>query len=140
MTRQPLDSVVMGLDPGTRYTGVAVSNPEQTMAFALEVIDSTSTDLMARLTSLVEQKKIGQIIVGRPVALRGTPIPMTEHAERFAQQLRQRLTLPVELVDERLSSRQAEQSRGKATRPDAAAAALLLQTYLDRTQRARAKL
>ncbi|MFH0830873.1 MAG: Holliday junction resolvase RuvX [Parcubacteria group bacterium] len=132
---------ILALDPGMRYVGVALSNPEQSLAFALEIIDTSRTNLLARLKFLIAEKSVAHVVIGRPLSLRGTALPMTKQAEELAQELKTKLGVTTQLVDERLSTREAQHlSADKAGRPDAAAAALFLQTYLDRQQHLRAKL
>lgn len=127
---------VLALDPGTRYVGVAVSNPERTLALPVSVLDATPKQaLVAAIAALVKDRDVDQLVVGRPLALRGTPIPMTAVAETFADDLRVALKLPIELVDERLSTKSAHPAGSQGGRVDASAAALFLQTYLDRTSR-----
>jgi len=126
-------AAVLALDPGTRYVGVAVSNPEKTIALPVTVLDATPKQaLLAGIAALVKERAVDQLVVGRPLALRGTPIPMTATAESFADDLRAALKLPVELVDERLSTKSAHPADSQGGRVDASAAALFLQTYLDR--------
>ncbi|MFO0704466.1 MAG: Holliday junction resolvase RuvX [Candidatus Andersenbacteria bacterium] len=122
--------VVLAIDPGTRYVGLAISNPEATLAFPLEVV-AAEAQLVPRIARLVEERAVARLIVGRPLSLRGTVLPMTPVAEQLAEQLKTSLKLPVDLVDERLSTREASERTSKK-RVDAAAAALILQTYLER--------
>jgi len=130
-----LDSsgAVVALDPGTKFVGVAVSDRERSMAFPVAVLPAKRETLLAELKKVIAERGVTQLIVGRPLALRGTTIPMTQHAEDFAEWLKAELKLPLELVDERLSTRAAGQAT-KAERVDAVAATLLLDTYLGRTK------
>jgi putative Holliday junction resolvase len=125
---------VLAIDPGTRYIGLAISNPEGTMAFPHEVVPASKT-LVPDLLKLIQERDVSQVIIGRPLALRGTVLPMTQIAEDLAAQLTEALKsaglqTQVQLVDERLSTREAGQHSG-AARLDAAAAAIILQTHLD---------
>lgn len=123
----------MGIDPGTRYVGLAVSNPERTIAFPLTVLAATpKRALLAAIGQAAAERKVDQFVVGRPVALRGTPLPMTSVAEALGTSLTTALKLPVALVDERLSSKEATVTAPSKKRIDAHAAAVFLQTYLDR--------
>lgn len=138
----------MALDPGTRYIGIAVSDPDERIALPLKVLDRTPTKkLLENLASVVKEKKVTAIIVGRPISFLQRPLSMTKNAEEFAELIKRSLRLPITLVDERLSTKSAlifrsdkngrrarAQRAGtdrKARRVDQSAAAVFLQTYLD---------
>ena len=136
----------MGLDIGERRIGVAVSDATGTLARPLVVLRPAGLDMdalqlvaneIARLAA--EEDGVGAIVVGLPRRLDGTSTEMTPRVERFARSLREKTALPVTLQDERLSSREAESRlaltdkdwRSRKARLDAAAAAIILQDYLD---------
>ena len=136
----------MGLDVGERRIGVAVSDVTGTLARPLAVLRPSGLDVdaldvvageIARLAE--EEDGVGAIVIGLPRRLDGTPTDMTLRVELFARQLGTRTSLPVSLQDERLSSREAESRlavrdkdwRSRKARLDAAAAAVILQDYLD---------
>ena len=90
-----------------------------------------------RLQQIAREHGVRQIIVGHPLRMDGTPGEMAGEAARFARRVGQALALPVELVDERLTSwaaRQWQKDRGKARAraTDEVAAAILLEQYLSR--------
>jgi len=137
---------IVGLDVGERRIGVAVSDVSRTLARPLGVLRPAGLDLdavqvsadeIARLAR--EEDGVASIVVGLPRRLDGTPTDMTQRVEHFARQLEARTSLPVTLQDERLSSREAESRlalrekdwRKRKQRIDAAAAAVILQDYLD---------
>ncbi len=137
---------IVGLDVGERRIGVAVSDVTRTLARPLGVLRpagldrdavQVSADEIARLAS--EEDGVASIVVGLPRRLDGTPTDMTRRVEQFARQLEARTALPGTLQDERLSSREAESRlalrekdwRVRKQRLDAAAAAVILQDYLD---------
>jgi len=137
---------VVGLDVGEKRVGVAVSDISATLARPLSVLrsaglDIDALDIVAREIARLAQEEDGvsAIVVGLPRHLDGTPSDMTPRVEKFAQQLRAKVSLPVTLQDERLSSREAESRlavrdkdwRSRKARLDAAAAAVILQDYLD---------
>jgi putative Holliday junction resolvase len=136
----------VGLDIGERRIGVAVSDATGTLARPLAVLRPTGLDVdaldvvvqeIARLAG--EEDGVGAIVVGLPRRLDGTPTEMTPRVEQFARALNAKTSLPVMLQDERLSSREAESRlalrdrdwRSRKARLDAAAAAIILQDYLD---------
>jgi putative Holliday junction resolvase len=137
---------VAGLDVGERRIGVAVSDVTGTLARPVGVLHTSglagdavdrAVAEVARLSS--EDDGLGSLVVGLPRRLDGTPSDMTPRVEAFAAALRTRTALPVILQDERLTSREAESRlalrekdwRARKKQLDAAAAAIILQDYLD---------
>lgn len=130
---------VLGIDPGTRRCGVAISDSNQTMAFPRLSIDVDDI-LVATLVSLVNEESVSLVVVGRPVSLKGTVTSSTEMAEALFFAIKDALgTLEVIQFDERLTTVQAQRSLSGAgvkmkqhrERIDSAAAVVLLQNYLD---------
>jgi putative Holliday junction resolvase len=136
----------VGLDVGARRIGVAVSDATGTLARPLGVLRPSALDddgvelAVAEIERLAgEEDGVGALVIGLPRRLDGTPNDMTPRVEAFAARLGARTHLPVTLQDERLSSREAESRlavrdknwRTRKQRLDAAAAAVILQDYLD---------
>jgi putative pre-16S rRNA nuclease len=141
----------VGLDIGERRIGVAVSDATGTLARPLGVLrpaglDVDALDVVVREIDRLagEEDGVGAIVVGLPRRLDGTPTEMTPRVEEFARALGAKTSLPVTLQDERLSSREAESRlalrdkdwRSRKAKLDAAAAAIILQDYLDGRGRA----
>lgn len=137
---------VAGLDVGERRIGVAVSDATGTLARPLGVLQTSGLDgdaverAVAELGRLsAEDDGLESLVVGLPRRLDGSPSEMTPRVEAFAKALRTRMALPVVLQDERLTSREAESRlalrekdwRVRRKQIDAAAAAIILQDYLD---------
>jgi putative Holliday junction resolvase len=136
---------IVGFDVGERRIGVAVSDPTGTLARPLATLPTTGLDGNALQVSLDELARLAgddsldAIVVGLPRRLDGSPNDMTPRVERFAARLRDRAGLAVILQDERLTSVEAESRlaareknwRARKGRLDAAAAAVMLQDYLD---------
>jgi len=129
---------ILGIDPGSKRCGIAITNPAQTMAFPRPAIPRDDTTL-TRLSELIVEEEIGAIVIGRPIALSGNTTASTADADVFFSQLRERLTVPVTQWDERLTTREAQKSLSEAglttkesrERVDSAAAVVMLQNYLD---------
>jgi putative holliday junction resolvase len=136
----------VGLDIGERRIGIAVSDATGTLARPLGVLrpaglDVDALDVVAREIARLggEEDGVGAIVVGLPRRLDGRPTEMTPRVEQFARALAAKTSLPVALQDERLSSREAESRlaiqdkdwRSRKAKLDAAAAAIILQDYLD---------
>ncbi len=130
----------MGLDYGERRIGVAISDAFGWTAQGSEVIDKKLVkDELGRIEELVKLHEVDSIIVGLPKNMNGTIGPSGENCIAFAERIKQKLGLPVQLWDERLTTVAAERtlleadvSRSKRKQViDKMAAAILLQSYLD---------
>lgn len=137
---------VVAVDLGARRIGMAVSDLTRTLARPLTVLHPPKgeTDVVGIVAREIgrlsdEEDGVAAIVVGLPMHLDGTPSPMTATVRTFAAALGTRTGLPVTLQDERLSSREAESRlslrekdwRVRKDKLDAAAAAVILQDYLD---------
>ena len=137
---------IVGLDIGQRRIGVAISDATCTLARPVGVLNRAGSDAdalrlvadeIARLAA--EEDGVASVVIGLPRRLDGTPTDMTPRVHAFAERLRAASGLPVMLQDERLSSREAESRlavrdkdwRSRKKKLDAAAAAIILQDYLD---------
>jgi putative Holliday junction resolvase len=132
---------ILAVDPGSKRVGVALSDPTATIAQALMTIPAEpGATLASRLAEIASTHEARRIVVGLPLRLDGTRGPEAAAAEKLASSIRQASGLPVELIDERLSSVAAERSlvAGGVRRDkrrltvDRVAAALMLQAHLDR--------
>jgi putative Holliday junction resolvase len=137
---------IVGLDAGEKRIGVAISDATATLARPVGVLAATGLDAgavtlvageLARLAA--DDDAVSSIVVGLPRRLDGSATEMTTRVQRFADALAARTGLPVMLQDERLTSREAESRlavrekdwRVRKKQIDAAAAAIILQDYLD---------
>ena len=132
--------IVLGIDPGERRIGVAVSDPLGVAARPVRVIEHESLAAdVARLAEIAAACKAETIVVGLPLETDGTAGLPARRARRFANALRRKSGLEVVLWDERLTSAEAEKaliSAGRRPRDlrqlvDKTAAAVILQDYLD---------
>ncbi len=128
--------VIMGLDYGTRRIGIAVSDPEGRLAFAVGThTEGRDGSVLTRLRALVAQRGVSEVVVGLPLTADGRETDITARARRFAGLVAETLALPVQLLDERYSSQQAERILVGRGRPreaiDALAAEIVLQSFLD---------
>jgi putative holliday junction resolvase len=123
-------SRVLALDFGEARCGCAISDPTGTLATPLEAIERPDTRRgMQRIDELVRQRDVGLVVVGLPLTLSGEEGPQALLTREWAGRLAARLHVPVELHDERLTTRQAERTGGRADE-DSRAAAHLLEAYL----------
>jgi putative pre-16S rRNA nuclease len=121
---------IVALDHGEARCGVAVSDPSRTLATPLPAVERPDTKKgLARLAGLVEDQEAEQVVVGLPRTLAGEEGEQAERARVFAARLEVKVSVPVVLHDERLTSRLAERTGGTAD-SDSRAAAHLLESYL----------
>lgn len=140
----------LGIDYGGRRIGLALSDPSGTLASPLRVLERPPSERdtvrlvceeIARLVAADDG--LATVVVGWPRRLDGSPNEQTPVVEAFARAIGQATALPVVLQDERLSSHEAESRlalkerdwRKRKSKLDAAAAAVVLQDYLDEQHR-----
>ncbi len=130
----------LGLDVGSKRIGVAGCDGTGLIATGLTTIERTSFDRdVAQLRELVEQRQVHVLVVGLPYTLDGTLGSQARTVKKFALRLAAALQLPVEYVDERLTSFEAEEQLKAENRSpsrnkgliDRKAAAIILQQWLD---------
>jgi putative Holliday junction resolvase len=137
---------VLAIDVGGRRIGLAISDPSRTLARPLATLAVQSAaegiervaDEIGRLER--EEDGLSSIVVGLPVRLDGSPSEQTPRVAAFIDALKARTCVPIVTADERLTSREAESRlsvlerdwRVRKAKLDAAAAAVILQEYLDR--------
>jgi len=123
---------VLALDFGAARTGVAVSDPTGTLARPVGVVERAGSEAgLERLVELIASEGAERVVVGLPLTLRGERGEQAVETERFVDQLRQAIDVPVEGFDERFTTDLAEQDPGSRNLPpDARAAAHLLTSYL----------
>ena len=121
---------ILALDHGEARCGCAVSDPTGTLASPLAAVERPDSRRgLARLAALSRELAAELVIVGLPLTLAGEEGPQAARAREFAARLGTRVNVPVELTDERLTTRMAEAGGGSAD-PDSRAAAHLLEGYL----------
>ena len=131
----------LGLDPGSRRIGVAVSDRSGTIASPLCVVQRTRSvaDDLAAIARIARDEEADVIVVGHPIGLDGTAGAAATTASRFAHRLGTVVDVPVELHDERLTTVTAERDLMAAGLDaverrrvvDKVAAAVMLQSWLD---------
>jgi len=129
---------IMGVDFGDSRIGVSLSDPLGIMATPLTIITRTEEEEdIDAIVDIIHQNEVGRIVVGLPISMDGTLGKQAEKVKAFAAELGKKIDIPVEFKDERLSTVVAKnlvqeaRKTDRKTRYDAAAAALILQSYLD---------
>lgn len=101
--------MILCLDYGSRYVGIAITDPDERLALRYSTVDQKQTDAIAAIRKILEQEKIKQIIVGVPVNLAGKQTQQSRVSLNFIEQLRQSFPdRTVQAVDETLTSVEAE--------------------------------
>jgi len=135
------DGTILAFDFGTQRIGIAIGEGILGQARALTTIDSPANDArFAAIGKLIAEWHPARLVVGLPLALDGSEHEMTARSRRFAHQLEGRYRLPVDLIDERLSSVEAERGlkpprnkgdKSAKARIDAEAARIILQDWFE---------
>jgi putative Holliday junction resolvase len=135
---------ILAIDPGSKRVGVALSDPTETIAQPLATLAAEPSETLAsRVAETAVNNHAERIIVGLPLRLDGTRGPEAAAAQRLASAIRHESGLPVEMVDERLTTAAADRAliAGGVKRErrrqgiDRVAATMLLQGHLDRRRR-----
>jgi putative holliday junction resolvase len=122
---------VLALDYGSARCGCAVSDPTGVLATPIEpVLSPRSRRGTGRVRALVDELRAERVIVGLPLSLSGEDSAQTAETREFAAGLARALPVPVELYDERFTTRLAARSGGHASE-DSRAAAHLLESWLE---------
>ena len=129
-------SRVLGLDFGDARCGTAVSDPTGTVVTPLAAVERPDTRRgLGRIAGIVREREVSRVVVGLPLSLSGhegiQAARTREWAARLAERLDARLDVPVELFDERFTTKIAGQTGGHASE-DSRAAAVLLEDWLKR--------
>lgn len=142
-------SRILSLDYGRKRIGVALSDPTRTIASPLTTLARREGKRppWPEIRRLVDEHEVDRVVIGLPLTLEGADSDWTREVRDFGAEVSRRLEREVEWVDERFTSIAAERAvrgmglkrsaREEKERVDAAAAALILQAYLDRTRNQR---
>jgi 6-phosphogluconolactonase len=133
----------LAIDYGQKRIGLAVSDAGEAMAFPLLTIDADS-DPLSKIAGVIQEERIGAILVGLPLNMDGTEGPQAKAVRLFGRKLSAKVSIEITYFDERLSSSDAdwklsgmELTRGKKKKlQDAIAAASFLQAFLDERKKA----
>ena len=120
----------LGIDYGTVRIGLALGDSEIKLAIPFMVVASVD-----EILKVIRDEEIDEIVIGAPLTLRSEEGKMSQEVDQFIKLIESKLNVPINIVDERLTSKAADVLEGgkkiKAER-DAVAAMIILQSYLDR--------
>ena len=120
---------ILGLDFGTKRIGLAISDESQTLARELAIV--SPKEIFDCIKAIMAEEGLERIVVGLPLNMSGEDSDKTREVRAFVGELKNITGLPVEMVDERLSSVMAEHLPGGGKNTDSLAAQIILQNYLD---------
>lgn len=133
---------IMGLDYGEARTGVALSDELGMMAHGLESIEHKGNDkkLLERICEIIKANKVSKIVIGYPLNMNATKGPRVEKTDAFIKKLEKETGLPIEKIDERLTTVAAHKimtllgvsAEKKKKIVDTISAEYILQMYLDK--------
>lgn len=126
----------LSLDYGQARVGLAQGDTETRIAIGKGILEGLSQNqLIKKIKAIIEFEEIERIIVGLPLNMDGESTEMTEEVKRFVEKLRNHIEIPVQTIDERLTSQMADRLiRDLPTqqrKQDQVAAQIILQNYLD---------
>ncbi len=129
---------IAGIDYGTVRIGLALSDPSQRIASPWKTVLNKGKETITEILSLLREQTVEAIVVGMPLQMNGQPGKAAEAVSAFIACLQEATDLPIQTIDERLTTVQVEKtmkealSRKKRSRIiDSACAALILQSHLD---------
>ena len=130
----------LGIDHGNKRVGLALSDPMKIIAKPFKTLTySNSADLMNALKDIIVSESVERIVLGLPKGMKGKDTAQTKLVMNFADKLKAQLDIPIQLIDERLSSVSAKKALIQQEvktgynkgRIDQTAAAIFLQQYLE---------
>jgi putative Holliday junction resolvase len=121
----------LAIDYGTKRVGIATSDDGGTMAFPLRVL-LNSRSLVAHIAKICRDEHINTVVVGDSLNFQNKPNKIMDEIRPFAEQLKEATLLPLVFMNEVLSSQEAMHLQGDNEKNDASAAAIVLQSYLDK--------
>lgn len=122
----------LSIDYGDKRLGVAVSDSRGKVAFPKQVVFNRGARTLADLKKIVEEEQVSRVVIGLPKLPGAKETEQTAKVRNFTESLKQVLAVGVDFEDELLTTHFIEKGPLRHTYTDAAAAALILQSYLDK--------
>ena len=127
-------SKILSIDYGTKNIGLAMSDDEQKLAFSYKkLVISDQLSIIRDIKNVCQIENVKRIVIGLPINLSGAKTATTQAVLAFITELRKNLTIPIETVDERLSTVQAYKIGANKKSADEVSAQILLQGWLDKS-------
>jgi putative holliday junction resolvase len=125
----------LGIDYGDKRVGVAISDESRQLAFPYKVIENAGKDLVEKVLEIIQKEEIHKVVVGESLDFHGQPNAVMKNIEKFVEELKTKTEAEIFYEPEFLTSHQAQKIQGKNEMHDASAAAIILQSFLDRSSR-----
>jgi len=122
---------ILGIDFGSKRVGIALSDSSASIGQPYKVLQNTKT-LLQDVVSIITKEEVKEIVVGESKNFKGQDNVIMDAVRTFKKELEDATKLPVHYEPEFMSSEQAQHFQGKNEFHDASAAAIILQSYLDR--------
>jgi putative Holliday junction resolvase len=123
----------MGIDYGTKRVGVAFSDDMGLMAFPHDTFKNDG-ELVSKLVALIEEKGVGEIVIGLSLDREGKPNAVHAQVEELIEDLTLAVGIPVHLEPELYTTQEAIRFQGKSEKTDASAASIILNSFITRTK------
>lgn len=121
---------ILGIDYGEKRIGLAISDESQTFARELTIL--SPKEFWKQIKNIISENQITKIVLGWPLNMSGEETKKTKEISNFQLLISKKIGLPVEVIDERLTSKMAGNLPGGHRDVDSLAAQILLQNYLNR--------
>lgn len=129
----------LGIDYGHKRIGVSLSDEGGRMAFPLIELPAEFGSFIKEVKKIIKKEPVGKIIIGLPITFGGKESYQAEAVREFGRELEKMVQLHVEYENEVLSTKLAERSGTPKSKINASAAAVILQSYLDKIQISKSK-
>jgi len=123
---------LLGIDFGEKRIGIAISDEEGRMAFPHSVL-LNQKGLIEKFKKIINEEKIEKVVIGESKNFAGQPNAIMENIQKFIKEWKEKISTDIVFEPEFLTSIQAEKIQGKNEMLDASAAAIILQSYIDKT-------
>lgn len=121
---------ILGIDYGTKYIGLALSDQSQKMAFPDAILENRFAKIKKTISNLIKEKNVSRIVIGLPKDYNGKANQLTKEVLNFTEKIKKEFNLPVGFIDERFTSANVRRIFGKNAQSHNKAACLILETYL----------
>jgi putative Holliday junction resolvase len=123
---------ILGIDFGEKRIGLALSDEGQQFAFEMDIW--SPEEFFENIKALLAEKDIEKVVLGLPLNMSGGHTAKTKEAIEFKEKLEKEINVPVEMIDERLTSQMAANIAGTSKNIDSLAAQIFLQNYLNKNK------
>lgn len=125
---------ILGIDFGKKRVGLSLTDEQGMMAFPYGVYDNDFT-LLKRIIALIEEKQVGEIVIGHSLDKAGKPNDIHKQVEGFITDITLETGIPIHLEPEQYTTQAALRIQGRNAMTDAAAATLILENFITRNKK-----